>query len=237
MTDAAFSEVAWGTDEETVFEDSSSDDREEQAGRMQGLLAQLQQVLAPLFQLYGITDPLVDKAAVRLMLQDVEFVVHDGVLTVTNRATGGVIFTGSLHDLAGGTFTAANLPPGPGGSTGGGTCTAFTYSSWSACMNGMQTRTVVSAMPAGCSGGSPVTSQTCTAGTPNPVTFADVVTSCTSCHGLTSNTTVFKAGGYTVSGRSAAAWLTTVNNMVRLGTTLAPGTTAQNYADYLATAP
>jgi len=41
------------------------------------------------------------------------------------------------------------------------TCTNFTYSAWSGCCNGTQTRSVVSQGPAFCTGGSPVTSQTC----------------------------------------------------------------------------
>jgi hypothetical protein len=57
------------------------------------------------------------------------------------------------------------------------------------------------------------------------------------CHGLTSNNTVFKAGGYSKSGATSAQWLSTVNSMVGMGATLAPGTTAQNYADFLANAP
>jgi hypothetical protein len=118
------------------------------------------------------------------------------------------------------------------------TCTSFTYSAWGACQpNGTQTRTVASSSPTGCTGGTPVLSQACTYAAPNPVTFQNVVSSCTGCHGLTSNTTVFRSGGYTVTGRSAAQWLTTVNNMVNLGASLAPGTTAQNYADYLANSP
>jgi hypothetical protein len=43
------------------------------------------------------------------------------------------------------------------------TCTSFTYSAWGACQaDGTQTRTVVSSSPAGCVGGSPVLSQSCT---------------------------------------------------------------------------
>ena len=57
------------------------------------------------------------------------------------------------------------------------------------------------------------------------------------CHGLTVNTTVFKSGGYTVTGRSASSWLSTVNSMVNMGASLASGTTAQNYADFLAAQP
>jgi mono/diheme cytochrome c family protein len=51
---------------------------------------------------------------VRLLLQDVEFEVRRGVLTVTNRATGAVIFTGPLADLASGTFDPGAMPAGPG---------------------------------------------------------------------------------------------------------------------------
>ncbi|MDD5031782.1 MAG: hypothetical protein PHR36_01920 [Patescibacteria group bacterium] len=63
-----------------------------------------------------------------------------------------------------------------GGSPGGGssttttttttttvTCTSWTYSSWGTCSaSGQQTRTIVSSSPSGCTGGSPVTSQSCT---------------------------------------------------------------------------
>ena len=47
-------------------------------------------------------------------------------------------------------------------------CTSFTYSGWSACQtNSTQSRTIVSSLPSGCSGGSPVLSQTCSY-TPTP---------------------------------------------------------------------
>jgi hypothetical protein len=78
-------------------------------------------------------------------------------------------------------------------------------------------------------------SQTCTP--TSTVTLANVTSSCTGCHGLTVNTTVFKTGGYTVTGRSANNWLTTVNNMVKYGSQLAPGTTATDYANFLAGLP
>jgi len=42
-------------------------------------------------------------------------------------------------------------------------CSAFTYSDWTLCsVNGTQTRTVISSSPSGCSGGSPVLTQSCT---------------------------------------------------------------------------
>ncbi len=42
-------------------------------------------------------------------------------------------------------------------------CTSFTYSDWGLCsLSGTQTRTIISSSPAGCTGGNPVTTQTCT---------------------------------------------------------------------------
>ena len=284
----------------------------------------LKVVLAPLFQEFGVTFPLTtaDTGPLRAMLAKVKFSVSGGVLTVTNRATSGVIFSGPITNLASGTFTPSNLPlppanhsctysysawgtctnghqsrtetastpagctgtpvltqsctpPPPGACTytysAWGTCTngnqsrtvtastpagctgtpvltqactpppppacTYTYSAWGMCTNGNQSRTVTASTPAGCTG-TPVLTQTCiNPPPPNPVTFAGTVTACTSCHGLTSNTTVFQAGGYTVKSRSAAGWLSTVNNMVKIGSSLPPGATAQNLADYLAGVP
>jgi hypothetical protein len=51
------------------------------------------------------------------------------------------------------------------------TCSSFTYSAWGACMSSnTQTRTVATSSPAGCTGGTPVTSQSCTYVTPPPTT-------------------------------------------------------------------
>jgi hypothetical protein len=88
------------------------------ASSFQALITQLRAVLAPLFDLYDVpADPLCDDGAdkaLRLMLHDVRIAVESGKLVVTNRITGAVIFTGSLRDLAHGTFTMASMPAGPG---------------------------------------------------------------------------------------------------------------------------
>ena len=214
----------------------------------------LRTVCAPLFQHYGITfgEDFEESSAYAQMMSEVSFVVQNGVVTVTNKATGGVIFTGSLDNLSAGVFTDANIPgstttppsspPPPPPVCTGWTTGPLTPATCPA--SGQQTQTVT-AVPAGCTGTppgtQPPTTVSCTPPPPppptNPVTSANIVSSCTGCHGLTSNTTVFKSGGYTVTGRSSAQWLTSVNNMVGLGASLAPGTTAQNYADYLANAP
>ncbi|MBA4373057.1 MAG: hypothetical protein C0402_09395 [Thermodesulfovibrio sp.] len=52
-------------------------------------------------------------------------------------------------------------------------CTSFTYSGWSACQtNNTQTRSVVSSLPAGCTGGTPLLTQICN--------YVPPVTACTS---------------------------------------------------------
>ena len=52
------------------------------------------------------------------------------------------------------------------------TCTSFTYSGWGACQsNSTQTRTVTASSPAGCTGGTPVTSQSCTYVAPTCTSF------------------------------------------------------------------
>ncbi len=341
LTDAAFAAVSASGDSDGEYDGFDGKEGHSAASGFMDVIEQLQTVLKPLFDLYGVTSPLGDDASrersgLSALLKDVQITISGGTVTVTNRATGGVIFTGPLGDLASGTFTPGNMPAGPGTGTPPAACTSFTYSTWGACQpDGTQTRTVAGSSPAGCTGGSPVLTQACTyvppppsactsftystwgacqpdgtqtrtvlasspagctggspvltqacayvpppppactytysawstcsasgtqtrtvlttspagcTGTPvlsqactppaaNPVTPAMVVSSCTSCHGLTSNTTVFRSGGYAVTGRTASQWLTTVNNMVALGSTLAPGTTAQNYADYLANVP
>ncbi len=276
--------------------EGGEDGEHDGAGRIGSVIQSLRTVLKPLFDLYhvgriGGDDDEGDVSGMRALLHDVSFTVSDGVVTVTNRATGGVIFSGPLNDLASGVFHPENMPAGPGGTTPPPpptactytysawgacqpdgtqtrtvvsatpagctgtpvltqtctppppppvTCTGFTYSAWTPATcpaSGQQTRTVVSATPAGCTGGNPVLTQTCTPPATNPVTTADVVSSCTMCHGLTSNNTVFKSGGYSKKGATSAQWLSTVNSMIGMGAALAPGTTAQNYADFLANAP
>jgi cytochrome b involved in lipid metabolism len=53
------------------------------------------------------------------------------------------------------------------------TCSSFTYSAWNSCqVDNTQTRSVTGSGPSGCTGGSPVTSQSCTYGAP-PTTCTD----------------------------------------------------------------
>jgi mono/diheme cytochrome c family protein len=256
ITSAAFSGAAGSSDEgddDDEFERRDGDGHHGTATKAVRLLGQLRTALAPLLERYGITDPGADRAAVRLLLEDVKFEVRHGVLTVTNRATGAVIFTGPLDDLASGTFHPEAMPPGPGtpppmtgegatlyevscsschgplatsqvrgaslrevqaaiaadeggmgalaglsltqlqaivaalsGTSGGGggapgAC-VYTYGAWSACANGSQTRTVLTATPAGCTG-TPVLVQACAVNPPPIDGAALYATYCAGCHG------------------------------------------------------
>ncbi|MBI5545761.1 MAG: hypothetical protein HY901_17875, partial [Deltaproteobacteria bacterium] len=169
-------ETRWGGDNDRD-DDSDGDDAEEQSGRsaaesnLERILNALRPVLQPLFDLYGVpADPIVDgrmDPSLRAMLRDVRIQIRGGRVIVTNRLTGGVIFFGRLSDLSSGTFNAENMPPGPG-TTPPATC-VYTYSAWDTCpSSGTQTRTVISATPAGCTG-TPVLSQPCTYVPPTPV--------------------------------------------------------------------
>lgn len=62
----------------------------------------------------------------------------------------GLPFAGNAPDIGAYEYAASN------------TCTGFVYSAWGTCTNGTQTRTITSATPSGCTGGSPVLSQVCT---------------------------------------------------------------------------
>jgi hypothetical protein len=141
-------------------------------------------VLKPLFDRYGITRIGEDDEGshLRALLHDVSFTVKSGVITVANRATGGIIFTGPLSNLASGTFHAENMPAGPGG-TPPPSCT-HAYNAWGCCQSdGTQTRTVASATPVGCTG-TPVLSQSCTYVPPVTCTLATAVPSCSACHAV-----------------------------------------------------
>ena len=65
---------------------------------------------------------------------------------------GDVVKVNALFGSASATIDSPNPPPA---------CTSFTYSAWSTCLNGTQTRKVLSSAPAGCIGGTPLLTQTC----------------------------------------------------------------------------
>ena len=159
--------------------DGRSED--ERVMEFEELLMQLRSVpqLAPLVDMYGVPMPVDydddeeeydddDVGGLVALLHAVRITVDSGTVTITNRQTGGVIFTAPLSDLASGVFYPENLPSGPG--LPPPACT-YSYSEWTACDPATltQTRTVVSATPPGCTG-TPVLSQPCVVGGPPPMT-------------------------------------------------------------------
>jgi hypothetical protein len=140
--------------------------------RYESVLKDLRTVLAPLFDNYGVKkfgDDVAESRAFRAMLKEVSFTVASGTLTVTNKATGAVIYSAPLSDVASGVLHPENIPGGT--VTPPGSCT-YTYAAWGACQsNNTQTRVVASSTPAGCTG-TPVLSQSCV--------FTVPVTTCTS---------------------------------------------------------
>ena len=129
---------------------------------LEAVMYRLRRVAAPLFEHYGLIfgEDWEESRAFATMVHEVSFVVKRGVVTVTNKATGGVIFQGPLDDLASGVFTPANIPDA-GTPPPPSACT-YTPGAWGACQsNGMQTRAVTAA-PAGCTGTPPASTQSCT---------------------------------------------------------------------------
>ena len=200
LSDAAVTAAADGRDPEELYARRDHDDDNRTASNFEEILNSLRTVLSPLFSLYQVSGNAVSgddddegedgdddgedengNTGIGAMFRDVRFEVKDGMLTVTNRQTGGVIFTGSLNDLASGTFSPENMPGAPG--TGGGGTTIpppaacnYTYDAWGACQpNNTQTRNLLSSSPAGCTG-TPVLSQACTYGSPAPA--------CGTCHAI-----------------------------------------------------
>jgi hypothetical protein len=70
------------------------------------------------------------------------------------------------------------------------TCSSFTYSAWTACVGGQQTRTVLTSSPAGCTGGTPVLAQSCV---PVTVSVSPSPASVDACRTLTFTATVANA--------------------------------------------
>ena len=150
---------------------------------------------------------------------------YNGWGTCTNGTQTRTVATSTPTGCTGGTPVLSQS------CTSATTCSSFTYNGWGTCTNGTQTRTVATSTPTGCTGGTPVLSQSCTSS--STLTLAQVQSTCTQCHGLTVNTTVLRSGGYSASGRSASAWVSSINGMF----TPPSGTTVQDFANFLVTLP
>jgi len=113
------------------------------ASRQQSVINSLMKKLASLFALYGASqDPVsgeyeADHTGLDALFDDVKISVSNGMISVTNKATGGVIFTAPINNIDSGTFTAGNMPTQPGQVSG-----ASLYdSNCSSCHNALATST------------------------------------------------------------------------------------------------
>ncbi len=162
--------VAGASSGESADEEYSGGEHHRAAGRAGAVMETLRVKLAPLFDHYGVRfggDDEDGSAALRAMLREVSFKIDGGVLTVTSKATRGIIFQAPLAHLGSGVFHAENIPgsatpPPPPPPTPAVACT-YTTGAWAACQQiGTQSRTVT-ASPAGCTpGAAPAASQACT---------------------------------------------------------------------------
>ncbi len=125
-----------------------------------------------------------------------------GLSASTAYSYGLRVYSGSGHlsaAAAASATTQANQVSGGGGGGGGGsislTCSSWTYSAWSACVNGQQTRTILTSSPSGCTGGSPVLTLSCTA------SASTTATTTSSSSGTAATTT---ASGATATGAQDA---------------------------------
>ena len=148
------------------------EDREAAVSRLMGLLNALRELpaLSPLFDRYDVAYPVAADdadhgAALVEFLRATRIARVAGVVYVTNRATGEVVYAAPGTDLGRGTLDPSSLPstdaaPPPAAAVA---CMSFAYSTWSACRaDGTVTRVVLASSPSGCSGGSPVVAHPCT---------------------------------------------------------------------------
>jgi len=111
------------------------------------------------------------------------------------------------------------------------TCTSFTYSTWGTCSNNQQMRTVLTSSPSGCTGGSPVTSQSCTPSTDTtpPSTPTNLIATAVSSSQInlswTASTDASGIGGYKIYRGGTLLTTTTGTATTYSNTSLSANTT------------
>ncbi len=97
-----------------VSGDSLEEGEHARSDSYKSVLRRLRTVLAPLFDHYGVKfgDDWDESRAYRTMLREVSFSVASGKFTVKNKATGGVIYTAPLNNIASGVLQPENIPGG-----------------------------------------------------------------------------------------------------------------------------
>lgn len=91
----------------------------------------------------------------------------------------------SANNVGNSTIVTINI-----NNTSQNTCTSFTYSDWGNCANNMQTRTITSSGPSGCTGGNPVLTQSC--GLSGPICGGFTYSSWSACVNGTQTRTILR---------------------------------------------
>lgn len=92
LTDAAMAAASPSGNADDVYASCGGRDGRQTATSFMDVMRQLQAVLAPLFDLYGVANPISDDASrktsgIGALLKDVRINIANGTVTVTNRAT------------------------------------------------------------------------------------------------------------------------------------------------------
>lgn len=105
-------------DRSDVYEKSDSDKNHKIKGNIAKTVAVLLEKLEPLLKRYGAehSNPITSRYITKRldlddMYKNVKITVADGTLSITNRKSGAVIFTGKISDIANGIFDGGSLPP------------------------------------------------------------------------------------------------------------------------------
>ncbi len=175
-----------------------------------------------------------------------QFITYDDAQSLTdkmnyiksNNLGGWIMWMNDQEYNASGVTDAQKYPLGNAVALALGkttTCTSFTYStSWSTCVNSLQTRTVVTSLPTGCTGGNPIISQSCTMPTSAPTVITNLANNISQ-NNVVLNGAITSDGNLTIT-RSGFNYGTTIsygNNLPQSPTITGIGTFSSSLSGLL----
>jgi mono/diheme cytochrome c family protein len=121
LANAAVANAGGVDDPVAVFENPDHEKLNQIKADLPGAIAKLMTKLRPLLMRYNAQsdDPITvkfkaDHTRLDGLFDDVKITLFQGILTITNKKTGAVIYTGMVSDILNGNFDGDNLPnPGP----------------------------------------------------------------------------------------------------------------------------
>jgi mono/diheme cytochrome c family protein len=120
FTDIAFVAAVGAADSSSVSTNPDAEMIRAASRNKRTIMQQLLNKLEPLFALYGTdSDPDSDHydanhTGLDAMLDDIRIIVKDGMVIVTDRRTGKIIFKAPVNNIDAGTFYPENMPGQPG---------------------------------------------------------------------------------------------------------------------------